>query len=143
MLSWNELKNLIGCGKTDGKFIMLPQLIGVLPNVASDILGEITYYSFFDAGILLLVDEKYVTQITLFIEPNEGFSAYRGELPVYADKENSIVSELGTPLKSGGGKTDALLGYLSRWVKYKNEEGCLHIEFNQNGALSKLSLMVE
>lgn len=143
MLDWKELKKILGCEKTDSKFISLPQKIGVLPNISSDILGEVTYYSFFDQGILLLTDEKNVTQISLFIEPSEGFASYTNELPVYGNMENSIIDELGMPIKSGGGKPDPLLGYLNRWIKYKIKEGYMHMEFNQSGRLDKLSLMKE
>ena len=106
-------------------------------------LCEVTYYSFLNAGILILVDDTCVSQISLFIEGSEGFSPYTGKLPFYGDNESSIVKELGIPLKSGGGKPDALLGYLNRWVKYELEEGYLHLEFNQNGELSKVTLMGE
>lgn len=143
MLRWEELKGFLGCGKAESKFISLPQIIGVLPNISSDILGEVTYYSFFDEGILLLVDEGNVTQISLFLKPSEGFSSYTNELPVHSDMENDIINELGMPIKSGGGRPDPLLGYLNRWIKYKINEGYMHIEFNQEGKIDKLSLMKE
>lgn len=143
MLKWKELKEILGCEKTEGKFISLPQMIGALPNISSDMLGEVTYYSFFDEGVLLLIDEKSVTQISVFIEPSEGFSSYKNEVPMHGDIESDIIDELGVPFKSGGGKPDPLLGYLNRWIKYKIEEGYMHMEFNQSGKLDKLSLMKE
>ncbi|CAQ83259.1 MULTISPECIES: hypothetical protein [Photorhabdus] len=124
-------------------FVLLPQDIGELPVVTTDMLGKRIYYSFFQAGILFLLENDLVTQITFFMKPEEGFSIYQGELPPgigIDNKEKDVVEVKGKPPASGGGKPDMLLGYINRWIKYESNDYALHMEFAQDGRLAKISL---
>ncbi|MGQ8707884.1 hypothetical protein ACUTSW_18120 [Serratia sp. TSA_198.1] len=147
MLGWNEFIKILGCSQLDRSFISLPQVMNELPIVEPDMLGIRHYYSFIHSGVLFLLENEKIDQISFFIEPSENFSKYNGELPVKSASdrsENEIIDVLGPPSSSGGGeKADMLLGYMNRWIKYDENEYALHLEFNQSGALSKISLMAQ
>ncbi|NTY88840.1 hypothetical protein FCH33_18880 [Serratia fonticola] len=142
MLGWIDFINMLGCSKLDGEIISLSQSLSEMPAVEPDMLGDRTYYSFFQSGILFLLEEGKVSQICFFITPSEGFSKYVGELPISGSAtENEIITVLGEPSSTGGGKSDMLLGYIGRWIKYDKDNYALHIEFNQSALLSKVSLL--
>ncbi|WP_241509964.1 hypothetical protein [Photorhabdus laumondii] len=146
MLKLQEIIALLGCSKLDRRFVLLAQEINEMPDVSPDTLGERIYYSFYSSGILLLLENNIIEQITFFIEPSEGFTGYIGELPEgikLKGKDLEIIEIMGTPTSSGGGKPDMLLGYINRWVKYVRDNYILHIEFNKRNFISKLSLMLK
>lgn len=146
MVSWGFLRELLGCLISSSDFVSFPQHVRALPDVSSGVLGDVTYYSFLQAGILLIVEQQRLIQITLFVESSEGFERYLGELPdglASGSDEASVIEKFGVPIKSGGGKPDSLLGYINRWVKYKDAVGFLHFEFNESGVINKVSLMLE
>ncbi|WP_232832644.1 hypothetical protein [Photorhabdus sp. CRCIA-P01] len=146
MLKLQEIITLLGCSKLDHRFVLLAQEVNEIPDVSPDILGERIYYSFYNSGILLLLENNILDQITFFIEPSEGFTGYIGELPEgieLKEKESKVIESIGEPTSSGGGKPDMLLGYINRWIKYVRDNYVLHIEFNQNNFISKLSLMLK
>lgn len=143
MLRWQDYISMVNESSVNNIFVLLPQDIGELPVVTADMLGERVYYSFFQAGILFLLENDLVTQITFFMKPEEGFSIYQGEFPPgigIDNKEKDIVAVKGKPSASGGGKTDMLLGYINRWIKYESNDYVLHIEFAKDGRLAKISL---
>ncbi|MCX8955841.1 hypothetical protein EHW65_00615 [Erwinia psidii] len=142
MLIWNEFIKLLGCSKLDGKFINVSGDFNELPKLEEGVLGDREYYSFLHSGVLFLLEDEVVDQITFYAEKVDGFSVYKGELPVSIDSsEHEAVQILGHPLASGGGKMDALMGYIDRWVKYEKEGYALHLQFNQNDNLSRVTLM--
>ncbi|MDE9460197.1 hypothetical protein KKJ03_01975 [Xenorhabdus bovienii] len=137
---------MLGGSKLDRRFVLLAQKVNEVPDVSPDILGEMIYYSFYQSGILLLLESNILDQITFFIEPSEGFTGYIGELPEdieLKEKESEVIAAMGAPISSGGGKPDMLLGYINRWIKYIRDNYVLHIEFNKNSFISKLSLMLK
>ncbi|WP_418163000.1 hypothetical protein [Pantoea vagans] len=142
MLIWNEFIKLLGCSKFDGVFINVSSNFNELPKIEEGVLGDRKYYSFLRSGVLFLLEDEVVDQITFYAEQDEGFSEYRGELPVLIDSsEHEVVQVLGPPLASGGGKMDALMGYIDRWIKYEKEGYALHLQFNQDDNLSRVTLM--
>lgn len=142
MLGWLDFIKMLGCSKLDGEIVLLPQSLNEMPVVEPDMLGDRIYYSFFQSGILFLLEKEKVSQICFFITPSEGFSTYIGELPISGGAtENDIITALGEPSSTGGGKSDMLLGYIERWIKYDKDDYALHIEFNQSALLSKVSLL--
>lgn len=142
MLIWNEFIKLLGCSKFDGKFINISSYFNELPKAEESVLGDRNYYSFLQSGVLFLLEDEVVDQITFYAKKDEGFSEYKGELPISIDSsEYEAVQILGQPLASGGGKMDALMGYIDRWIKYEKEEYALHLQFNQNDNLSRVTLM--
>jgi len=141
MLTWNSFIDMLGVQKTDTRVVRLSQELNELPDIDESVLGDRTYYSFFRAGILLLIEDEQVDQISFYIEADEGFEKYKGELPFSAGHtESEIVGILGSPSSSGGGKTDTLLGYIDRWVKYDNDKYSLHLQFSQNNILRRATL---
>ncbi|MCX2866406.1 hypothetical protein ORL23_02720 [Kluyvera cryocrescens] len=142
MLSWDGFVEILGCPKVDDKFIHLSQEFNELPNVDESVLGDRDYYSFINSGVLFLLEDGLVDQISFYIEADEGFSKYRGELPFpIGSSESGIIYLLGTPSSLGGGKTDMLLGHINRWIKYERDDYALHLQFNKNDQLCRATLM--
>lgn len=113
-----------------------------LPEVEEDVLGDRSYYSFLNTGILFLLENEILEQVTFYAKQDEGFSEYKGELPVSVNaSEHESIQILGNPSVSGGGKVDMLMGYIDRWIKYEKEDYTLHLQFNQNDNLSRVSIM--
>ncbi|MBL5966893.1 hypothetical protein [Lelliottia amnigena] len=142
MLIWNEFIKLLGCSKLDGKFIEISSDFNELPAIEESVLGDRNYYSFLHSGVLFLLEDEVVDQITFYAKQGEGFSEYKGELPVSINSsEHEAVQILGHPSASGGGKMDALMGYIDRWIKYEKDGYALHLQFNQNDNLSRVTLI--
>ena len=142
MLIWNEFIKLLGCSKLDGKFIEISSDFNELPAIEESVLGDRNYYSFLHSGVSFLLEDEVVDQITFYAKQGEGFSEYKGELPVSINSsEHEAVQILGHPSASGGGKMDALTGYIDRWIKYEKDGYALHLQFNQNDNLSRVTLI--
>lgn len=143
MLSWNSFIQILGCLKTDSSFINLPHIFNELPDFDEGVLGDRNYYSFFNSGVLFLLENERVNQISFYIQEDEGFSIYKGELPVPRNgQESEIIQWLGLPSSSGGGKLDKLIGYINRWIKYEKDSYAFHLQFDQNDLLCRVSLML-
>ncbi|MGV7960574.1 hypothetical protein QPK13_05460 [Photorhabdus tasmaniensis] len=146
MLRWHNFIDTLGCSKTEHAFVLLSQRINELPVVENDVLGERIYYSFLQSGILFLLENDRVSQISFFIKSAESFAKYKGELPINVELDNdetNILNTLGLPSLSGGGKSDMLLGYINRWIKYDKGQYELHFEFDKISLLCKVSLMIQ
>lgn len=142
MLAWNDLIEILGCSKTSNEFVYLPQKLNELPVYDEGVLGDRSYYSFFNSGVLLLLEDNQVNQISLFMQADEGFSVYLGEVPLPANgSESDIIQVLGSPSAMWGGGMDMLLGYLNRWMKYQTGNHELHLQFNQHDQLCRVTLM--
>nr|WP_314984263.1 hypothetical protein [uncultured Pantoea sp.] len=142
MLMWDEFINLLGCTRFNGKFINISTDFNELPEIEEGVLGDRSYYSFLQSGVLFLLEDKVIAQITFYAAKDEGFSEYEGGLPLSIDSsEHEAVQMLGHPLDSGGGKMDALMGYIDRWIRYEKEGYTLHLQFNQSDRLSRVTLM--
>lgn len=140
MLPWNYFIEILGCSKFDDKFVKLSEKFNELPSFDTGVLGDRNYYSFFQTGVLLLLENETVNQISFYIQPDERFSAYKGALP-FKGLESENIQLLGEPSASGGGKMDMLLGYINRWIKYEKEGYALHLQFDKNGKSCRASLM--
>jgi len=142
MLAWDEIAQFLGHYQSDEGFINLSSIFKELPGLEVGGLGDRTYYSYFKLGVLFLLENEKVEQIMLYIKSAEGFSAYRGELPVPASKtEAEIIDILGCPTLSGGGTTDMLLGYANRWIKYERASYALHLQFDSSNILCRITLL--
>jgi len=142
MLIWNRFIKLLGCSKADSEFVFFMRKLNELPEVEEDVLGDRSYYSFLNTGILFLLENEILEQVTFYAKQDEGFSEYKGELPVSVNaSEHESIQILGNPSVSGGGKVDMLMGYIDRWIKYEKEDYTLHLQFNQNDNLSRVSIM--
>ncbi|MQL50686.1 hypothetical protein GEA64_23240 [Photorhabdus khanii] len=146
MLRWLDFIGTLGCSKTEHIFVLLSQKINELPVVDKDVLGDRIYYSFLQSGVLFLLENDRVNQISFFIKSVESFAKYEGELPIDVElnnNETSIINILGLPSLSGGGKSDMLFGYINRWIKYDKGQYELHFEFDKTDLLCKVSLMIK
>lgn len=145
MIKWSNFTSKLGCLREDLFFSSLTVELGEEPTIENDMLGVRTYYSFSGSGILCLFENEVFEQVSFFIQPHGNFSAYKGGLPEYlikSNEEDSIVKSMGSPSSSGGGKEDMLIGYINRWIKYVNEGYSLHMEFNKNKVLRKITFMI-
>lgn len=142
MLAWNDLIDILGHSKTSHEFVYLPKKLNELPVFDEGVLGDRNYYSFFSSGVLLLLEDDLVNQISLYMQADEGFSVYVGELPLPINSsESEAIRLLGVPSATGGGKMDMLLGYTNRWIKYKFENYALHLQFNHSDQLCRVTTM--
>ncbi|MDC7869221.1 hypothetical protein TH60_06850 [Pantoea ananatis] len=142
MLIWDEFVNLLGRSKFDVKFVNISSDFHELPNIEESVLGDRKYYSFLQSGVLFLLENEVIDQIIFYATKDEGFSEYKGELPLSIDSsEDEAMQILGHPLDSGGGKIDPLMCHVDRWIRYENEGYTLHLQFNQNDRLSRITLM--
>ncbi|MEM6160107.1 hypothetical protein AAH446_06045 [Erwinia sp. P6884] len=142
MLIWNDFIEMLGCSKHDEKFINLSSYFNELPSLDDGMLGDRNYYSFLKSGVLFLLENEVVEQISLYIQPGEGFNVYEGELPIPVDgSESEITKILGCPSTSGGWKIDMPLGYTNRWVKYEKRSYALHLQFSRNNKLCRVTII--
>jgi len=142
MLIWDEFVKFLGRSKFDIKFVNISSDFHELPNIEGSVLGDRKYYSFLQSGVLFLLEAEVIEQITFYATKDEGFSEYKGELPLSIDSsEDEAMQILGHPLDSGGEEIDALMGYIDRWIRYEKEGYTLHLQFNQNDRLSRVTLM--
>jgi len=143
MLIWNDFIEILGCSKYDEKFINIYNLFNELPVIDEGVLGDRCYYSFLKAGVLFLLENEMVEQVSFYIKSDEGFDVYKGELPIpVGGSESEITKLLGYPSITGGGKSDLLLGYINRWIKYEKDSYALHLQFDQNDLVCRASLMI-
>jgi hypothetical protein len=141
-MKWQNFTAVIGSLQSSEVFNNFVVEIKEFPYVSISSLGDVTYYSFFNSGILLLIENLRLTQITFFIEELEGFSKYYGDLIIDANSsEQDIVKQLGNLAFSGGGYPDAFLGYINRWIKYEEDAYFLHFELNASNKIAKVSLI--
>lgn len=142
IMSWSELVGALGQTKNDNIFTRLLSKLKELPVYEEGVLGDRSYYSFFRSGILFLIENEKIDQISFYLKSEEGFSRYSGELPVLpAQSKEDVIQQLGPPSASGGGKTDKLLGYINSWIKYERDGYALHLQFDQNDKLSRVTIM--
>lgn len=142
MLNWDGFIKLLGCSRVDSEFAFFINHFNEPPEIEEGVLGDRIYYSFFRSGVLFLLEDEIVEQITFYAKPDEGFSDYKGALPVsIITSEHDSIQILGNPSASGGGKMDGLMGYVDRWIKYEKEGYTLHLQFSQNDNLSRVSIM--
>ena len=66
MLAWNNLVEMLGCSKASNEFIYLPQKLNELPVFEEGVLGDRSYYSFFNSGVLFLLEDDVVNQIIFY-----------------------------------------------------------------------------
>ena len=104
MLMWNDFVEMLGCQKMDERFIHLSQKFNELPKLDESVLGDTEYYSFIGSGILFLLDNGIVDQISFYIEADEVFSKFKGDLPLsFGCSESEVIHHFGVPSSSGGG----------------------------------------
>lgn len=79
---------------------------------------------------------------------HENYREYDLPLPVaimFGDREETIVSKLGSPSTVGGGKfSSTLKKVVPRWIRYANTgKTVLHFQFSASGSLELLTLSIE
>lgn len=142
MLMWSDLIGVLGRQIMSGEFINVSQKLNELPIIDSSVLGDRDYYYFYRSGVLILLEDSLISQISLYMQASEGFSVYAGELPLPAyGCESDFIQLFGTPSATGGGRGDALLGYIERWIKYRVDNYILHLQFDRSDQLSRVTLM--
>lgn len=142
--AWDDFVAAVGGSENSVVLGNLIKNINEIPVVELSPLGDRKYFSLFSSGVLFVIENGRVVQISFFIQPHDGFFTFRGDLPGGMNSawvEEDIVSLLGSPVSAGGGRQDLLIGFVHRWIKYKLDGIYLHIELSKDSKLRKLSLM--
>ena len=106
-----------------------------------------TYYEFFDRGFSLLTDkDRRITTIHYHLQPMEQYKPFVGVLPRLLRapvSRQEIVTQLGTPTRSGGNTISHVDGKLDRrtWIRYDYPSHALHVMFSEDGQPILVTLM--
>lgn len=115
ILKIDSFENLLGVDKKDEILIKFLESISDKPEIDQNFLGDRIYFSFLNAGFLMLIEEDRITQITFYIEGGVGFSKCALEFPDFLNGgKANVMSNFGIPSATGGGINDKLIGYINK-----------------------------
>ena len=149
-LPWDQIIGCMGHAETAPEVMDLLRkidgsvTISETPPGYGDNLNHTKYYQFHDAGIECGIRHEKLCYLALFLESNDSYKAYDGE--VCGKKSvnwsfEDVIAHWGEPDITGGGTTDPLLGYVSSWIKYVFDGYALHMEFTNDKKLSHLTFL--
>ncbi|MDN4629759.1 hypothetical protein QZH36_04375 [Erwinia sp. BC051422] len=150
MPGWIKIIDSLGKFEKSSEFIELNDAIGEVPILSeapaehNDPVGHTKYYKYVQSGLEIGLRKGVVNHIHFYFDGYEGYACFQGELLsgiCSGWNEKSIRHMLGEPSASGGGKSDMLMGYLNRWIKYDKEGYALHLQFDQSDKLCRTSLI--
>ncbi|WP_431022603.1 DUF5680 domain-containing protein [Erwinia rhapontici] len=150
MSEWKKFINALGKKEASSEFSDLEFSIGETAQKSedsiddNDAIGHTKYYKFFQSGLEIGFRENILNHIHFYFDNNDGYDVFTGELLCGIGSgysEIAVRKALGEPDKNGGGKSDILLGYINRWVKYESEGYALHLQFNQEDQLCMASII--
>lgn len=87
-----------------------------------------------------------LNHINFFVQPHEGYSAYKNELLGQAAptwRIQDIIVKLGPPLQQAPYKFDLLIGETQEWLRYEINDYAVRMEFTKYGTLWKATLMLK
>ncbi|WP_241645606.1 hypothetical protein [Rosenbergiella metrosideri] len=150
MFGWIKLIESLGKDEKSNEFLELNNAIGEVPLITedpeeyNDPIAHTKYYKYLQSGLEIGFRKGIVNHIHFYFDEYEGYAPFQGKLLSEICSgwdEKSILKTLGKPSANGGGKSDMLLGYLNRWVKYDKEGYALHLQFDQSDVLCRASLI--
>jgi hypothetical protein len=111
-----------------------------------EVIEDDVYWQFYDAGVALLTGRDHVIQtVFLYAAGHEGYSGYRGELPLGLTLDlgpGSAAALLGEPAFSAPARQIKYLGHKGPMERYDLPSFSVHLEFAQaSGRLLVVSLM--
>lgn len=114
------------------------------PESYGDPLGKTKYYKFEKSGIELGFRGGVLSHIHLFVIPHEGYGKYEGEVmghPASAWNQSFVKKCLGRAAREGQGRQDMLIGYVYPWCRYEFPKHAVRLEFSQDDAVRKVSIV--
>ncbi|MCQ8230192.1 MULTISPECIES: hypothetical protein [Pantoea] len=147
---WDAGISAINNGEKSSEFLAFCKLLGESTVLTSDpveyneSIGKEKYYKFLKSGAEAGFRNEKLNHIHFYLENDEGYSAFDYELCHNLNKssvEKNVMEFFGLPDASGGGKLDLLIGYVNKWIKYKNSEQSINFQFNKNGFLSRVTII--
>ncbi|MEF9420922.1 hypothetical protein MPD99_18955 [Xanthomonas citri pv. viticola] len=149
-LKWKKFSLALGCAADSPEVIELLTEINERPVSSSDPdeYGasnlRTDYWQFFHSGMEFGFRCNTLSFIHFFIEEQDEFSSYQGDLFGMSGKrwaESSILAKFGPPNDFGGGGYEALLGYIKRWIKYDVDGHWVRFEILSDGGVGKVTLI--
>lgn len=149
---WDAGVSAINKEEKSSEFLAFCKLLGESPALTSDPveyndpIGKTKYYKFLQSGVEAGFRNEKLNHIHFYLEDDEDYSAFDGELCHSLNKtstDKSVMEFFGLPDAFGGGKLDMLIGYMNKWVKYKKGEHVINFQFNKNGFLSRVTIVNE
>ncbi|NQE51501.1 hypothetical protein [Herbaspirillum rubrisubalbicans] len=118
-------------------------LVSSTPDEYNDPVGATKYYQFVDDGVECGFRGGIFTHAHFYIQEHEGYKSYKGKIngkDAAAWDLRSLTVLWGTPMESGGGKMDLLIGYIYPWILYDMSNHLIRVEFSQE-SIYMLTLM--
>ncbi|MRH00575.1 hypothetical protein GIY21_09765 [Xanthomonas sontii] len=149
-LNWEKFSLALGCAADSPEMAELLTEINERPISSSDPDGygdsnlRTDYWQFFHSGMEFGFRCNTLSFIHFFIEEQDEFSFYQGDLFGMSSKswaESSILDKFGLPNDFGGGGYDALLGHVKRWIKYDVDGHGVRFEILSDGGVGKVTLI--
>ncbi len=119
-------------------------LVSKTPDSYNDPEGRTEYYKFIKSGVEFRFRLGKLNHIHFFVQPHEGYSAYKADLLGRLAKAWSVqvvIAELGLPDEDVPSRVDMLIGHIPRWLRYNFEKHALRMEFTEDGRLWKATLI--
>lgn len=87
-------------------------------------IEEEYYLEFSDRGIVFIgSSDRRVSSIQMYAEEPGGYKQYAGALPAglkFSNSRKDVRDRLGMPDKTGGDKTNSMIGYIPPWDSYEH-----------------------
>ncbi|MEH6551278.1 MAG: hypothetical protein V7744_14970 [Pseudomonadales bacterium] len=143
-----RIESLIGLPETDEKIKTVMSKQGGRVEVSDyevEILGRFRYYKYNGDGIEFLFVKGYLNTIFIYSIREDNNPSYKGSLPkglMINDNKEVIIRKLGYPDESGGNvESKSFPGTMvPAFDVWKYDHFSLHISYNDNGDLTKLSI---
>ncbi|WP_155636215.1 hypothetical protein [Burkholderia stagnalis] len=118
-------------------------IVSETPEAFNDPL-KTTYWKFLKSGVEIGFRGGVLNHVHLFAVPHEGYGLYSGEIMGHAANTWTLTStkdRLGPATKEKQGYQDGLLGYIYPWCRYEFPGYAVRMEFLQDAALRKISII--
>lgn len=139
----NLFLSILGCNEGDGRILDVIVKLKMDFSVEKFEFDDVnqTYYHFYKSGVGFTFDmlnNKYIlSSIFFYIDNYDNYLPYKDIETLIlginkGSKINNFIKLLGSPVKNS-----------KKWIKYKQENKFIHIEFNDYGKLSIISIFIE
>lgn len=111
-------------------------------SIDTDLEEPIIDYVFPQNGLDLLCDEDFkVSTIFLYSDEDRRFNEDILDIPFSLTRQQ-VIEKLGSPIKSGEGVNDPILGKYGAWDRFQKSEYSIHVEYRVDSDLiKKITLM--
>ncbi|WP_147417561.1 hypothetical protein [Sphingomonas cavernae] len=150
MISWPDMLKILSKREESFEFKSFLRSCEETPSISetpveyNDPQGHTVFYKFLLSGVEIGVRAGVVNHVHFYATSHEGYQPYKGLIGPYEASgwnEQLATELLRPPVKSGGGKPDALIGYVHRWMKFELDSFFLRFEFAPEGSLWKATIV--